>query len=387
MAGLNETLAALAARRQWTPPVSGFVGGRLQETALSGDNPGDLRMLVHAPDDLPQRPGLVVVLHGCTQTAESYAEGAGWLTLADRFGFVVLCPEQKRGNNPNLCFNWFAPGDVARGAGEVASIHAMIRQAMLEHDVDPGRVFVTGLSAGGAMANAMLAVYPELFAGGAIIAGLPYGAASNVQEAFAAMNGGRRLAPAAWGGAVRRASSHNGPWPRVSIWQGEADATVRSGVADDLVSQWTEVHGVRDPALETTDIAGHRRTTWRSAKGEAVVELHRIDGMGHGAPLACAAPDGCGAPGPYMLEVGVSSSLEIAKSWGLVEAGRTTRRTEAVRPSAALAPWNADTSGRVNAEQIEPQPHVRGLDGLGRTAEANVGKVIADALRAAGLMK
>src|ERR1035437_8613998 len=120
--------------RDFDPP---FV--RLTEVTGFGSNPGALRMFEYVPAD-PQ-PALVVVLHGRTQTAASYDFGAGWSTLAYRHGFVLLLPEQQPENNAKNCFNWFLAGDIERGRGEAMSI----------------RVFVTGLSAGGAMTSVMLA--------------------------------------------------------------------------------------------------------------------------------------------------------------------------------------------------------------------------------------
>jgi poly(hydroxyalkanoate) depolymerase family esterase len=119
-------------------------------------------MFRFVPDRVEEDPALVVVLHGCTQTASSYDYGAGWSTLADRYGFVLLFPEQQRSNNPNACFNWFLPDDVRRGSGEVLSIRQMIDRMIHDNDVDHHRIFITGLSAGGEMTSAMLACYPRL---------------------------------------------------------------------------------------------------------------------------------------------------------------------------------------------------------------------------------
>ena len=367
MAGLGDTVASLVGRR-WSGPVD-HATGRMKDVPAFGDNPGGLKMLVHAPEGLAAKAALVLVLHGCTQTAEAYAAGAGWLSLADSCGFVLLCPEQSRANNPNLCFNWFQPSDVARGAGEAASIKAMIVHAIKHYDLDPRRVFITGLSAGGAMANAMLATYPETFAGGAIVAGLPYGAASNMQEALGAMRNARSLSAKTWGDAVRAASSHTGPWPSVSIWQGDDDTLVVPAVADELVRQWTDVHGLAGSAGESVGGPGRRRcTVWRKPSGEAAVELHRIAGMGHGAPLGASIEDGCGTAGAYLLEVGVSSSLEIVRSWGLdqprPQASRNLRSEPQPAPTASAAP-------------VALRPH----------RAPNVAGVITDALRTAGLLK
>jgi poly(3-hydroxybutyrate) depolymerase len=121
----------------------------------------------------------------------------------------------------------------------------MVAHMLATHRLDPARVFVTGLSAGGAMAAVMLATHPEVFAAGAIIAGLPYGAAASMQEAFEAMASGRPRTAIAWAAQVRAAAPHHsGPWPRVSIWQGEADTTVRPVNAGELLKQWTALHGL-----------------------------------------------------------------------------------------------------------------------------------------------
>ena len=365
MSGLRDTLAAIAATRLPLPETS-LSQGRLREVTAFGPNPGELRMLVHAPDKLATPRSLVVVLHGCTQTAEGYAAGAGWLELADRFGFVLLCPEQLRANNPQLCFDWFQPSDTQRGGGEAASIQAMIEQAVRDHDIDRRRIFITGLSAGGAMANAMLSTYPEVFCAGAIIAGLPYGAADNVSKALLAMRAADHRSEREWGDAVRDASSHEGPWPKVSIWHGDEDRTVAPDVALALASQWTDVHGVGDRGVETaTHQPGRRYTRWRSGRGDTVVELHRIAGTGHGAPLDTTAPDGCGRAGPFLLEAGVSSSLEIARSWGLESADALNLRVENAQ---AQAP---NSLRKLAAETFEGHP----------------AKVIADALRQAGLLR
>ncbi len=130
---------------------------RLQEIDLVGDNPGSLGMLLYVPSNLPAKAPLVVTLHGGAQNASDYAVGAGWLALASRFRFAVLCPQQSYFNNAQLSFNWFEPADMAREGGEAHSIHEMIAHAITLHDFDVDRIFVTGLSAGGATTAVMLA--------------------------------------------------------------------------------------------------------------------------------------------------------------------------------------------------------------------------------------
>src|SRR5476649_3050912 len=214
---LGTKIAGLARqRRRWEPLLRSMprtqslardfdpAFDRLTEVTGFGSNPGALRMFKYVPAD-PQ-PSLVVVLHGCTQTAASYDFGAGWSTLADRHGFVLLLPEQQRANNARNCFNWFCAGDIERGRGEAMSIRCMVEKMIVDHGIDRRRVFITGLSAGGAMTSVMLATYPEVFAAGAIIAGLPFGLATNVREALNGMLQSRPHPAGELGDLVRNAS-------------------------------------------------------------------------------------------------------------------------------------------------------------------------------------
>lgn len=171
MRNLSDTIARLKQLPLAAPSLASS-SSRLRPLGSRGPNPGQLNAWTYVPENAAPGAPLVVVLHGCTQSAAAYDEGSGWSRLADQHGFVLLYPEQQRANNPNLCFNWFSPDDTTRGRGEVLSIREMVTAVRARHGTDPRRVFVTGLSAGGAMAAAMLATYPDVFAGGAVIAGL-----------------------------------------------------------------------------------------------------------------------------------------------------------------------------------------------------------------------
>lgn len=277
-----------------------------------GSNPGNLRMRLLAPSGAAARRPLVVALHGCTQTAASFARGSGWDRIALAHGAILLLPEQRPANNRKGCFSWFEPHHTRRGEGEVDSIRQMIATAIASHGADPRRVYVTGLSAGGAMACALLATHPELFDGGAIVAGLPYGAAANTAQAFDAMFVGRTREPRAWGDAVRAAAPAPGRWPAVSIWHGTADSVVKPINAGELVKQWTSVHGVSAEMPEEDHLGAAVRRVWRGPGKRACVTEYCVPGLGHGMPVADDAQ-----AAPFFLPAGLSAAEQIARDFGL----------------------------------------------------------------------
>lgn len=282
-----------------------------------GTNPGNLKMFRYVPTGLPAGRPVVVALHGCTQNASGYGTGAGWTALADRLRFTVVLPEQQSGNNFNKCFNWFERGDTTRGQGEAESIAQMVRATITDTGADAARVHVTGLSAGGAMTAVMLATYPELFAGGGVVAGIAYRCAAGMIDAFMCMNPGRNLTPAALGDAVRSASPHTGPWPSVSVWQGSADYTVAQANATELVEQWTNVHGIPATPTSRDTVAGYPHATYAS-NGRTVVETYTITGMGHGQPLdPGTGASQCGTAGAYLLDVNICAAWHMGSAWHL----------------------------------------------------------------------
>lgn len=347
-----------------------------------GSNPGNLRMLCFVPDRLGSRPALVVALHGCGQDPVAYDVGAGWSVLAERFGFALLMPGQTTANNAHTCFNWFNPDDTMRGGGEALSIRQMIAAMVERHRIDPERIFITGLSAGGAMANTMLATYPELFAAGAIIAGLPYGVASNVQQALGTMMKPRAHSARALGDLVRKASPHRGPWPRISIWQGDADRTVHPANARELAKQWLDVHHLPQAPMSQTLVDGYPRRIWWDRDGATAVETYSITGMGHGTPLGLGADDlPCGMQGPFMLEAGISSTCHIATFFGL-----TTRIDDRTASRDVVTPPEQPYREPV-IDILAPLARARAADQSLQRRPVDVGRIINRALTAAGLIK
>jgi poly(hydroxyalkanoate) depolymerase family esterase len=334
------------------------------------DNPGNLRGFYYVPEGLEGPAPLVVVLHGCTQNAAGYDRGSGWSRLADKNGFVLLFPEQQRANNPGLCFNWFTAIDTQRGMGEAASIRAMIEAMDAVHPIQRRRIFVTGLSAGGAMASVRLATYPELFAGGAIIAGIAYGCASGVAQAFDCMSGRAREDSDELGRKVRRASPHKGPWPHISVWQGSADATVAPSNADAIVLQWAHLHGLPPKPSRTETVEGYPRRVWQGDDGEELIEHYVITGMAHGTPLNPGTGDGeSGEAGAHMIDAHISSTDRIAAFFGIAPRAKAGMRG---RAGAALS---AEPKRAHSPRWPRPGPAVR------------IQAAIDDALRAAGLLR
>ena len=226
------------------------------------------------------------------------------------------------------------------------------------------------------MTSVMLATYPELFSGGAIIAGLPFGSASNIPQALERMRGQGGPGEKALADAVRAASPSRGPWPTVSVWHGTGDRTVTVSNADAIVAQWRGIHNVGEPQSDTVE--GHSYRVWRDRDGRAAIEEYRVKGMGHGTPLKTQGEDSYGTPGAHMLEAAISSTFHIARSWGLVD---SERRAPVSRSATGVQKSTPVGTGVRQPSAIEAPVDTK------PTPATGVGKVIEDALRAAGLMR
>lgn len=298
-----------------------------------GSNPGNLSLFLHAPSNVGASPALVVALHGCSQNASDY-EKVGWNSLADAHGFLVAYP-QTVGNSG--CFDWFSSNQQTRTGAQVTSILQMVNHLVATRGVDSSRVYVTGLSAGGAMANVLLAVAPEVFTRGQVLAGISFSCATDSLSAYSCMTSPPNRTPAQWGALITA-----GPAPRVQVWHGTSDFTVASGNLQEQVDQWTHVNGIDVMADETTAVGVATRREFRDADGVTRVEAWLLSNTGHGAPID--PMNGCGTNGLYMLNAGLCSAEHGARFFGLldppvaeVDAGVNTPPPDEVVPQGCSA--------------------------------------------------
>lgn len=275
-----------------------------------GSNPGGLSLYVHVPASLPANAPVVFALHGCTQSANAYM-GAGWNELADAVGFVVAYPEQTSSNNSQRCFRWWDPAHTTRDQGEAKSIRSMVDYVRSQYGVNDA--YVTGLSAGGAMTAVMLATYPDVFRAGSIMSGLPYHCATTQTDAYTCMSGEDQTAAAL--SALLPSQAHTTP-PRVSIWQGDADYTVRPANASQLVRQFAGVNGVSETPTTSEAVGKATHDSFLDTNGSARIERWIISGMGHGTALDPA--NGCGTAGAYLLDESLCSTRKSAEFFGIL---------------------------------------------------------------------
>jgi poly(hydroxyalkanoate) depolymerase family esterase len=296
-----------------------------QQVTSFGTNPGSLLMYSYVPTNIPAKAPLVVVLHGCTETATGFEGDSGWDTLSAHHKFYVIHAQQQSSNNSSTCFNWYLPTDYKRGQGEAYSIKQMIDYMKSHYSIDSSQVFVTGLSAGACMTAVMMGAYPELFAAGAIMAGAPYKSATDATSAYNVMLGSVTKTAAVWGDSVRHENpAYTGSYPRVAIFQGTSDVTVSPTNATELVKQWTNVHNT-DQVADSVNSSFNGNTSiamkqYRDATGKTVVETFMINSMAHGISVD---PGTCfqqgGKTNTYSYDENFYSSFWAAEFFGLIK--------------------------------------------------------------------
>lgn len=288
----------------------------LTEVTQFGSNPGQLKMFYYAPKKLDPKAALIVVVHGCTQSAGEFDDETGWTNVADKHGSLLLFPQQTEKNNQSRCFNWFMPSQTTRNLGEAHSIFEMIEEMKKLFNINDQKVSIVGLSAGAAMSSVMLASYPEVFSSGALVAGIPFGCANNAFNAWTCMFAQDFPPTSARSRAdyVRRASDFTGEYPRVLVMQGSADNLVNPRNGQFNLEQWVHVHQLEHTSPTRTLTTRFEKTEYIRRK-QSKVTLISLHNVAHGYPISVKKK--CGKPSKYIIEADFCASEVIAEFFDL----------------------------------------------------------------------
>jgi acetylxylan esterase len=288
---LSTAVAALAVAcvtaAGWLLTASPASAASLVEVTNFGANPTNLRMHLYVPDRVAARPGILVAAHYCTGSGPAFYTGTGYKAQADRYGFIVIYPSVTRASK---CWDVSSPQALRRGGGsDPVGVVSMVDYVKQRYNADPGRIFAAGGSSGSMMTNVLLGDYPDVFAAGASFAGVPFAcfATTNGSEWNSDCAQGRIIkTPQQWGDLVRNAyPGYTGRRPRMQIWHGTNDDTLRYPNFGEQVKQWTNVHGLNQtPAFTDTPKAGYTRARYGGTGGTAPVEAISLQGWGHGLP-------------------------------------------------------------------------------------------------------
>jgi acetylxylan esterase len=263
----------------------------LTEVTNFGTNPSGLRMHIYVPDRVAARPAIVVAVHYCTGTGPAFYSGTQYASLADRYGFIVIYPSATRSGQ---CFDVYSPEALRRdGGSDPVSIMSMVRYTQQRYNGDPSRIFATGVSSGAMMTNVLLGLYPDVFAAGAAFAGVPFGCFATTGGSTwnsDCANGSITKTPQQWGDLVRNAyPGYNGPRPRMQLWHGTADETLRYPNFGEEIKQWTNLQGVsQTPTYTDTPQSGATRTRYGGSGPTAPVEAISLQGVSHNLPVNAA---------------------------------------------------------------------------------------------------
>lgn len=297
---------------------------KLTEIRGFGSNPGELKMFLHVPDGINKSKPLVVVLHGCIQTAEQMAYISGWNTLADKYKFTVLYPQQQASNNPNKCFNWFLSDDITKNSGETASIKQMIDYTVENCNIDSTEVFITGLSAGGAMTSALLALYPETFKAGAIISGIPFGAATDLVSGLNAMQGKITKTAEEWKDVIiSQHPNYLGKYPSIVIFHGVDDPAVNIINAKEITEQWASIHNIDTIAVDSKKFGKNNDITayyYGKNIDDAQIIRYDINNLGHALAIDPGTDEKQGGNiSPFAIDKDFYTTYWTADFFGLIE--------------------------------------------------------------------
>ncbi|WP_035698625.1 extracellular catalytic domain type 1 short-chain-length polyhydroxyalkanoate depolymerase, partial [Glycomyces tenuis] len=277
-------LLALAAPNHAEAQQGPLPTGQLTQVTNFGTNPGNLEMYAYVPNNVDPNPALLVAAHYCTGSAQAFYSGTEYAALADQHGYIVVYPSVTRSSK---CFDVSSPQALTHGGGsDPVSIKSMVDWIGANYALDTERVFATGVSSGAMMTNVLLGVYPDVFAGGSAFAGVPFAcfATTNGSEWNSeCANGQIDRTPQQWGDLVRGAyPGYSGERPRMQLWHGTADDTLRYPNFNEAIEQWTNVHGVsQTPSSTDYPQSNWTRTRYGGTGSQAPVEAISLQGTGH----------------------------------------------------------------------------------------------------------
>jgi len=273
-----------------------------------GNNPGDLKAFHYQPEKPTDT--LVVLLHGCGQDAKEFARYTGFLEAAEQKGFSLLIPQQLKANNIQLCFNWFSPADYSLNQGESASIMAMIEFVKSRQHIT--KTYLAGFSAGGALVSSLLALHPDSFNSGAIVAGIIFPCADSLAKAISCMKIGTQEPLPQLASQVNQKHENNPDWPNLQIIAGENDSIVSPANSRQLATLWGHMLSAEDTHAESSQ--GVVKTLKRNTKTNKYIELIVIKDFAHGWPINPEVEFGeIGAP--FALKSPFSAVNHLLKSW------------------------------------------------------------------------
>ena len=298
--GLGRGLEGLARPSVNRAPIAVPDGAQFGEHVF-GNQAGSRAYKLYVPSGYNEQPlPLLVMLHGCTQSPDDFAAGTRMNDLAEEETFLVAYPAQAQSANVSKCWNWFSPADQQRDQGEPSLLAGITRQVMRDFRVQPGRVYIAGLSAGGAAAAIMGATYPDLYAAIGVHSGLACGAASDIPSAFAAMRQGRS--------DLARAPGRVGRAVPTIVFHGDRDTTVNPVNGDQVIAQSKATADLRTTVTTGGAPGGIRYTctVQTDENGRSVLEQWVLHGAGH-------AWSGGSTAGSYTEPRGPDASREMMR--------------------------------------------------------------------------
>jgi len=287
-----------------------LAGNQYQPLTKFGHNPGDLTASYYQPSSSAKN--VVVLLHGCVQDAKQLAENSGFKGLAATHNFTLLLPQQSEKNNIKQCFNWFSPQDTARDKGETLSLKNMMMT--LKKQIGANKIYVAGLSAGGAMTSSLLINYPQLFSGGAVIAGLPYPCADNLIKAISCMRTGPSQSVAELAQLANENTPNSVNWPPLYVMAGSADTVVNPINSTKLAQQWALL--VNQSPQKIVKHSGYHSKYWTDKHDNSSIKLVSVNDMGHGISVNPSMVNG-GKESLFIPKATISGAKDIIEFWQL----------------------------------------------------------------------